>query len=227
MQPLSGYGYATTYNIYDPPPSCASTIKLVVARVLQDRVARGQISLNTQVKIRRDLVAGGNRNSIGSYISVNRLLYNTLQFSSNTAANLLIKRMGGLERVTAIANSLGYRGTAFRNYFSIDRQSSLPNRCTVRDTTQAMKDLWIRTDGVATTAKSALRNAETKFGYPGEIAAKIGNNSDGLGNIGIVGIRGRYYAIGVYLNRSDSRTARRSLSAALRAIVTAIAVKNS
>jgi beta-lactamase class A len=222
VQQLAPDRYVVSYNIYQPPASPASTIKLIVARVLQDRVRQGQISLNTQVRIRGDLVAGGNRNSIGSYISVRQLLINMLRSSSNTSTNLLIKRMGGLNRVSAIASQLGYRNTAIRNYLSIDKQSRFPNLSTVKDTTQALKDLWLSNDDVSITAKYALRNADTKFGYPGEIAAKIGNNSQVTANVGIVRIRGVGYAIGIYLNRADSSKSRRTLSAALRAVVALI-----
>jgi hypothetical protein len=219
---LDREGYVASYNIYQPPASPASTIKLIVARVLQSQVQQGQISLNTQVRIRGDLVASGNRNSIGDYISVRQLLINMLQSSSNTATNLLIKRMGGLNRVSIAANRLGYRHTFIRNYISIDKQSRSPNESNVFDTTQAIKDLWLRTDGVSMTAKYALRNADIKFGYPGEIAAKIGNNSEVTGNVGIVRIRRVSYAIGVYLNRADSSQSRRFLSAAFREIVALI-----
>jgi Beta-lactamase enzyme family len=223
VQQLVRDRYLTSYNIDRPPASPASTIKLIVARVLQSEVQQGNLSLNTQVRIRGDLVASGNRNSIGDYISVRQLLINMLRSSSNTAANLLIKRMGGLNRVSLIARRLGYRDTYIRNYISIDKQSTLPNESTVRNTTQAIKDLWLRTDAVSTTAKYALRNADVKFGYPGEIAAKIGNNSEVTGNVGIVRIRGVSYAIGIYINRADGSQSRRVVSAALREIVALVA----
>lgn len=132
--------------------------------------------------------------------------------------------MGGLSRVTSIANKLGYRATVLRTYLSVDQQQSiLPNISTVRDTTKALKDLWLSNDQVARITKLSLQNADIKFGYPGEIAAKIGNNSAVVANIGIVKIGKKYYSIGAAINRADSTQSRRNLSAALSEIVALIA----
>jgi beta-lactamase class A len=88
----------------------ASTFKSVLCGAVLDRVGRGQMSLDEQLEIRGDeLVAYSpvTEKAAGETMSVSDLCLATLDISDNTAANILIARLGGTQEVTAFARSVG------------------------------------------------------------------------------------------------------------------------
>ncbi|MFC3725655.1 class A beta-lactamase [Neoaquamicrobium sediminum] len=88
----------------------ASTFKSVLCGAVLDRVERGLMSLDEQLEIRRDeLVAYSpvTEKAAGKTMSVSDLCLATLDISDNTAANILIERLGGTQEVTAFARSIG------------------------------------------------------------------------------------------------------------------------
>lgn len=95
-------------------PMC-STFKLVAAAAVLRRVDRGAEQLDRRVVIRHgDIVAYSptTKDRIGQAgISIAELCEAAMTLSDNTAANLILRSLGGPRAVTAFARSLGDRTT--------------------------------------------------------------------------------------------------------------------
>ncbi len=98
----------------------ASVIKLpILVAFLQD-VEAGKIRLNEQLTMTRDVIVGGSGYMqdapIGSRYSVLRTLENMMITSDNTATNMIIKRMGGIDYVNRRFAQWGLQKTRIRNW---------------------------------------------------------------------------------------------------------------
>ncbi|AXI04708.1 class A beta-lactamase [Aquirhabdus parva] len=130
----TGTGQEFQYRGDERFPFC-STFKLMLASAVLKK-SMTQASLLTQhiAYSEEDLLSYApiTRKNLAQGMSVSELCAATLQYSDNTAANLLIKQIGGLEAVNHFAQSLGDRD--FRlDRFEPDLNSALP--FDIRDTT--------------------------------------------------------------------------------------------
>jgi beta-lactamase class A len=104
----------------------ASLIKVPVMASLSAKIKSGEISWNEKLQITRDLKRGGSgrlrRVRNGSKLTLDELVYHMITESDNTAANMLITRMGypylqdyfkklGLERT-----NISHEGMSLNNY---------------------------------------------------------------------------------------------------------------
>ena len=88
----------------------ASTFKSVLCGAVLNRVDKGTLTLDEPVNIRaQDILsyAPVTKNYIGQALSVSDLCLAALDKSDNTAANLLIDRLGGTQEVTAYLRHIG------------------------------------------------------------------------------------------------------------------------
>lgn len=88
----------------------ASTFKSVLCGAVLDRVAAGTLSLDDHLEVRQaDILdyAPVTETHVGGTMPVGDLCLASLDMSDNTAANLLIARLGGPQEVTAFLRRIG------------------------------------------------------------------------------------------------------------------------
>jgi beta-lactamase class A len=99
--------------------SGASTIKIPIALALLQQVDQGTIKLEEQLVIKQSAIAGGSGTmgsmAIGSKVTVREALQASITISDNTAANLLVERLGGMEKLNLQWRSWGLVITTLRS----------------------------------------------------------------------------------------------------------------
>ena len=97
-----------------------STFKLLLAAAVLERVDRGEETLDRRIVFGKDVVleyAPVTREHAGPPgMTVAQLCEAAVTLSDNTAANLLLKRIGGPRALTAFARSLGDKDTLLDRY---------------------------------------------------------------------------------------------------------------
>ena len=95
--------------------SSASTIKLPILVAFFQDVDRGKISLEEQLVMSKTLIAGGSGNmqyeKPGTRFSALETATHMMTISDNTATNMLIKRMGGMEKLNERFIKMGLTAT--------------------------------------------------------------------------------------------------------------------
>ncbi len=98
----------------------ASIIKLPILIALFQDVDAGKISLNETLTMTRDVVVGGSGEiqdlPVGSKFSLLETATKMIVISDNTATNMIIKRMGGLQYLNQRFRSWGLQQTAMKNW---------------------------------------------------------------------------------------------------------------
>lgn len=97
----------------------ASTIKIPILVAFFQDVDSGKIQLNEVLTMEQDLIAGGSgdmRNQpVGTKYKALEVADKMMTISDNTATNMLIKRMGGMQALNQRFRSWGLTHTALRN----------------------------------------------------------------------------------------------------------------
>ena len=99
----------------------ASTIKLWIAATAYEEVSLGDLQLDDEHTIRaEDQAIGTGILNAGEYIgqtmTIDELIEIMLLHSDNSAANIIIEQIGGLERVNDYADDQGYSRTRMQRY---------------------------------------------------------------------------------------------------------------
>jgi beta-lactamase class A len=93
----------------------ASTIKIPILIALFQQIDRGEIKLDEQLTLQKSMLAAGSgslaKNPAGSKFSVQELATKMIAISDNTAANLLIDRLGGKDKLNLQFRSWGLLNT--------------------------------------------------------------------------------------------------------------------
>lgn len=87
-----------------------STVKTVICAAILARADRGGLTLDEQLPVRQDDVlsyAPVTKSRAGAEMTVGELCDAALDMSDNTAANLLVRRLGGPQEVTAFLRGIG------------------------------------------------------------------------------------------------------------------------
>lgn len=188
------------------PASPASTIKLVLADVVTDR-----LNPNAAVNIKKSAVAEyEDKFKAGQSTNVATLLNSMLKDSNNTAFNSLVQALGGVQQANQLVKAKGYSGTSIGSLLSIPGGTGGRNTITAADATRAMTSILRGTGEADKLAENALRQTRN-FGYSGEAGGKIGNNSKVIGNVGIVNINGSEYIVTAYANVDGNKVNNRKL----------------
>jgi beta-lactamase class A len=99
--------------------SSASTIKLPILIALFQEVDAGKISLEDSIATKQQLIAGGSgdiqRAPIGTKYTILDLATKMITISDNTATNMLIEKLGGIESLNQRFHSWGLANTSLRN----------------------------------------------------------------------------------------------------------------
>lgn len=88
----------------------ASTFKSVLCGAVLDRADHGLLALSEPIEVRRQDIldyAPVARRYVGGTLTIAELCLAALDMSDNTAANLLIDRLGGVQEVTAFMRHIG------------------------------------------------------------------------------------------------------------------------
>lgn len=88
----------------------ASTFKALLCGAVLQAVDRGEVSLDEKLKIRAEDISNHApvaEKYIGGSLTIARLCHATLDQSDNTAANLLVDRLGGPQAVTEFLRGIG------------------------------------------------------------------------------------------------------------------------
>lgn len=99
--------------------AAASTIKLPVLVAFFQDVDRGQIQLEEQLIMTKDVIAGGSGGmqyqKPNTKFSALKTAEQMMIISDNTATNMLIQRLGGMEKVNQRFIKMGLTSTRLRN----------------------------------------------------------------------------------------------------------------
>tara|TARA_Y100001968_G_scaffold333185_1_gene394588 strand:- start:513 stop:1481 length:969 start_codon:yes stop_codon:yes gene_type:complete len=97
----------------------ASTIKIPILLLALEMLDEGTLLLNENIKLEKDLIGGGAGwmayEKIGTYFPVHELATEMIRISDNTAANLLIKRLGGIKEINRKLKEIGLESTRINN----------------------------------------------------------------------------------------------------------------
>ncbi len=97
----------------------ASTIKIPILIALFQQIDRGEIKLDEQLTLQKTMLAAGSgtlaKSPAGSKFSVQEVATKMITISDNTAANLLIDRLGGKDKLNLQFRSWGLLHTNIRS----------------------------------------------------------------------------------------------------------------
>ncbi|MBO3461941.1 serine hydrolase [Aetokthonos hydrillicola Thurmond2011] len=97
----------------------ASTIKLPILVALFQDVDAGKINLDETMTLQKQMIAGGSGDlqykRVGTKFTILELATKMITVSDNTAANMLMSRLGGIEELNQRIQSWGLTATAIHN----------------------------------------------------------------------------------------------------------------
>jgi beta-lactamase class A len=127
-------GFRAALHGSDRFPMC-STFKFLAAAAVLERVARGRSQLDRQIRFEaKDVVTYSpvTKDHVGTGMTLAELCEAALTQSDNTAANMLLREIGGPAGLTAFARSLGDRMTRLDRW-EVELNEAAPGD--LRDTT--------------------------------------------------------------------------------------------
>jgi beta-lactamase class A len=97
----------------------ASTIKIPMLIALFQQIDRGEIKIDEQLTLQKSMLAAGSgslaKSPVGSKFSVQEVATKMIAISDNTAANLLLDRLGGKDKLNLQFRSWGLMQTTIRS----------------------------------------------------------------------------------------------------------------
>ncbi len=174
----------------------ASIIKLPILIALFQDVDAGKIDLNETLTMTRDVVVGGSGEMqdlpVGSKFSVLETANKMITISDNTATNMIIKRMGGIQYLNQRFRSWGLQKTGMRNWLpdlkgtNVTTPKELGKLLVMLNTQQMLSP---RSQAQAIDILQRVRNRKllvVGLGPGATIAHKTGDIGFLLGDAGIV-----------------------------------------
>ena len=116
----------------------ASSVKALIALEVERQVEAGLLSWSQMVTVASDDIVGGTgilQNQAGRQLTLDELVRTMLDYSDNTAGNIVIGLLGGFDSVNELAHSLGLTQTRMeRHFMDFDAQAQgFENRTSVED----------------------------------------------------------------------------------------------
>ena len=195
--------------------SSASTIKLPILVAFFQDIDRGIIQLEEKLVVSKDVIAGGSGNmqyeKPGTRFSALETATRMMTISDNTATNMLIKRMGGMQKLNQRFSTMGMTATKLRN--------PLPDLKGTNTTSSAdLGNLLVKIDrGQLISLRSRdrllyiMRNVVKDTLLPqglepeAIIAHKTGDIKSVLGDVGIIDMpSGKRYIASFLVKRPDN-----------------------
>lgn len=185
----------------------ASIIKLPILIAFFQDVEAGKIKLDETLVMGRDVIVGGSGYMQdlppGSKFSARQTVNNMITTSDNTATNMIIKRMGGIDVLNQRFRSWGLQRTVMRNWLP-DLKGT--NTTTAKELVQlmALLEQGKLLQGTKPEAMDILRRVKNRkllpvgLGSGATIAHKTGDIGFLLGDAGIVQMpTGKRYLVAV------------------------------
>lgn len=180
----------------DQPFSAASLIKIPVAAALLAAVDRGLISLDESLVMRASDIGGGSGSlqyfPVGSRFTVRRLGELMIRRSDNTATNMLIVRLGGMETLNASFGAWGLGRTRLRTPLpDMEGTNTTSPRDLVIVLERAVGPSWLRPASremlLSWMRRSHVRSLlPAGVGKGSRVANKTGDIPGALGDAGFV-----------------------------------------
>jgi beta-lactamase class A len=190
----------------------ASTIKLPILLAFFQDVEAGKVNLNETLVMRRDLIASGSGDMqdrpVGSRFTALQTITKMITISDNTATNMIIDRLGGIERLNQRFQSWGLHDTVIHNWLGDFRGTNktspqdlvrvlamlVTGKLVSASSQQQILDLLHRT-----TTRTLLPSG---LGPGAAIADKTGDIGFLVGDAGIIDMpSGRRYLAGIFVLR--------------------------
>lgn len=188
-----------SYRGDSTPSSVASVVKLAIVEAYLST----DPDLSEEITITSSDIYGGDAPqgnawdpSVGQRYTLKQSIEATLKHSSNTQANVLIRKAGGLAKITQLANERGYKSTKIPGYFKASGGSN-PRKSNTKDLSLAMKKIFSGDVDNYKIAQDALKASTYDFGLS-SIANKWGGMSSFTGNVGVFDVGGKKYIISVF-----------------------------
>ena len=121
---VSGFFISLDNNFYaeinsNNTLSAASSIKVPILIVLLTMLDKGEILWNEKLTLSEDIIGSGSGwmsyQEIGENFPVYEIATEMIRVSDNTATNLLIKRLGGIDKVNKKFKEIGLKNTQINN----------------------------------------------------------------------------------------------------------------
>ena len=122
---VSGFFLSLDNKVYaeinsDKKLHAASSIKVPILIVLLTMLDRGEILWNEKLTLTEDIIGGGSGwmayQKIGDKFPIFEVASEMIRVSDNTATNLLIKRLGGINIINQEFKKIGLRHTQINNF---------------------------------------------------------------------------------------------------------------
>ena len=193
----------------------ASTIKLPILVAFFQDVERGKISLEEQLTMTQDAIAEGSGNmqyeEPGTEFSALETATKMMTISDNTATNMLIQRLGGMDKLNERFSQMGLKATRLSNPLpdltgtNITTPEDLGNLLIKIETGQLIS-LRSR-DRLLYIMRNTARNTLLRENLPAEaiVAHKTGDIKSVLGDAGIIDMpTGKRYVASILVKRPDN-----------------------
>ncbi len=189
----------------------ASTIKMPILMAFFEAVDLGKIDLNEPLTVERSLIASGSGNlqySPGKELTALETATKMITISDNTATNMIIDRLGGIEFLNYRFRTWGLQSTYLRNMLGDFKGT---NKTTPADLVRVSaliakhKIISAKSRADALDILNATENRKllaAGLGKGAHIAHKTGDIGFAIGDAGIVERpNGKLYLIGVFVMR--------------------------
>ena len=210
---LDNQGYVSIDG--NTPISAASTIKLPVLVALFQEVDAGKINLEEKLTMTEDVIGSGSGNmqyeKPGTQFTILETATKMMTISDNTATNMLIERMGGMEALNKRFMDWGLASTRLRNPLpdltgtNTTSPEDLGNLLAQVETGEMLS---LRTrDRLLHIMRNIVRNTLLPQGLEEDaiIAHKTGDIKSVLGDAGIIDMpNGKRYIAAVLVKRPDN-----------------------
>ncbi|MBJ8325318.1 GBS Bsp-like repeat-containing protein [Streptococcus pacificus] len=212
-------------SINDNVQRSASTIKLFIMAAAFAKSERGELNLSQAYTIKNsDLVEASTAlaGKAGVTYTLDDITRMMVQYSDNTATNIMISAIGGVDAVNSEIRRLGYTKTTLNRYMRIQSQidRGLENYISAVEATDLLKNIYNQSSTASTQSDKSMLNKLSnnfyKLWLPANIQSiaqtwdKPGNDPKfGVENdIAIIKRNGRAYAVGLLTqgNRGNGLT---------------------
>jgi beta-lactamase class A len=190
----------------------ASTIKLPILIAFYQDLDAGKVSLDEILVMRRNLVTGGSGEMqdepVGTKFSVRNTVTKMITISDNTATNMIIDRLGGIEKLNQRFRSWGLKDTVIRNWLGDFRGTNTTSSKDMVRLLALLVDEKLLSPSSREQALDVLRNTVTRtllpagLGSGADIAHKTGDIGFLIGDAGVITMpNGKRYLAGIYVKR--------------------------
>jgi beta-lactamase class A len=190
----------------------ASTIKLPILIAFFQDLDAGKINLNDTLVMRRDLVTGGSGDlqdrPVGTKLSALETVNKMITISDNTATNMVIDYLGGIDYLNQRFRSWGLKDTVIRNWLA-DLQGT--NTTSSQDLVQLLA-MVVNNNLLSASSREQvldiLRHTTVRsllpagLGPGADIANKTGDIGFLIGDAGLITMpSGKRYLAGIFVER--------------------------